>query len=82
MDEDSFFMMNVNGKRLSPAHLGTIVPPVVLGETTLHDVPQHKRPRYEEPIPELVDGPRRRIPVMKPGFVKRPVKKGVRAKRT
>jgi hypothetical protein len=81
LDEDQFFIKNRNGKRPALANVFTGEPPSAPGETVLPDVPHHKRPRYEDPVVELVTGPRLRIPVTKPDFVMGPVKRGVRAKK-
>jgi hypothetical protein len=81
LDEDQFFIKNCNGKWLALTNVFTSEPPSAPGETVLPDVPQHKRPRYEDTVVELVTGPHLCIPVTKPDFVMGPVKRGVRAKK-
>lgn len=81
LDEDQFFMKNMNGKRPSPAGRGTPGLPDASGDTMVQDVVQRKRSKYEDSTIHLVEGPRVRVPVTKPDYVMGPVKKGVRSKR-
>ena len=81
LDEDQFFMKNMNGKWPSPAGCGTPGLPDASGDTMFQDVVQRKRSKYEDPPIHLVEGPRIRIPVTKPDYEMGPVKKGVRSKR-
>ena len=92
-DEDQLFMRNKNGKRSAfyeppgaaptsrtpgiPSSSSTPGPPRKQSEHNGENQPPLKRPRYQDPIPALVDGPRKRVPVQKPDFVMAKIEKEV-----
>ena len=72
-------MKNCNGKRPSFG-VTTSLPPNA-DQDVVPQLPQNKRAKYEETIFELLEGPRKWVPMMKPEFDKGVVKKATCCKK-